>query len=59
MGAAIRFIQLKIASVFEGLNFPAVDSAWSPSGQRARYPGDKGMDYINAKIIEFYKGGED
>jgi len=55
VGLSIRFIQLKIVSAFEGLNFPATNAAWSPAGQRARFPGDKGLDFIGSKIIEFYK----
>lgn len=55
LGATIRFVQAKIVSVFEGLNFPSVDAAWSPAGQRKRYPGDKGLDLINAKIIEYFR----
>jgi hypothetical protein len=30
-------------------------SMWSPTGQRQRYPGDKGLDYISADIVEVYK----
>lgn len=55
IGAAIRFISMKVVSVFEGLNFPDTGSAWSPAGQRQRYAGDKGLDYISADIVEEYK----
>ena len=54
MGAAVRAIGLRIVSVWEGLNFPTINSEWSPAGQRRRYAGDKGMDFINADIVEEY-----
>lgn len=55
VGASIRAISLKIVSVFEGLNFPSAGAQWSPTGQRQRYPGDKGLDFINSKLIEYYR----
>lgn len=55
VGANVRAIQIRIVSIWEGLNFPAARSQWSPAGQRQRYPGDKGLDYINAPIVEDYK----
>lgn len=54
-GPVIRAVSLKIASEFEGLNYPAVGSMWSPVGQAKRHPGDTGLDYINADIVEVYK----
>lgn len=55
IGASIRAIGMKVVSAFEGLNFPATRSAWSPSGQRERFPGDKGLDTINLEVVEEYK----
>ena len=55
VGIAIRSISLKVVSVFEGLNFPATGSMWSPAGQRARFPGDKGLDFMNADVVEEFK----
>lgn len=55
IGSAIRAIMPRIVSVLEGMNFPSVGAMWSPSGQRARYPGDKGLDFINSDIVETYK----
>lgn len=55
VGAAVRAVQLRIVSIWEGLNFPAAGAQWSPAGQRQRFPGDKGLDFINAPIIEDYK----
>lgn len=54
-GPVIRLIQFKVVSPFEGLNFPDTSYMLSPSGQRRRYPGDKGLDEINADIVEEYK----
>lgn len=55
VGASIRSISLKVVSIFEGLNFPTTGAMWSPAGQRARYPGDKGLDFMNADLVEDYK----
>ncbi len=55
VGANIRFMSMKIVSPFEGLNFPETRMMWSPAGQRARYPGDEGLDLITSDIIEEYK----
>lgn len=51
VGANVRTIHVRIVSVFEGLNFPSVDADWSPSGQRRRYAGDKGLDEMGQNII--------
>lgn len=55
VGSSIRAISMKVVSLWEGLNFPATGSMWSPAGQRARYPGDMGLDLINADIFEEYR----
>lgn len=55
IGANVRTISMKIVSPDEGLNFPETRTMWSPAGQRARYPGDEGLDLISADIIEEYK----
>lgn len=54
-GASIRAVALKIVGRWEGLNFAVTGAMWSPTGQRQRYPGDKGMDFINSEIVEVYK----
>ncbi|RIK83558.1 MAG: transcriptional regulator [Hyphomicrobiales bacterium] len=54
-GPVVRAISLKIVGEFEGLNFPTMGSMWSPTGQRQRHSGDKGLDYINADVVEVYK----
>lgn len=54
-GLAVRSISMKVVTIFEGLNFPATRAMWSPAGQRARYPGDMGLDFINADIVEEFK----
>ena len=50
-----RAIAFNIVSINEGLNFPAPNLAWSPAGQRSRYPGDKGLDHIGSDLVEVYK----
>jgi len=53
-GLSVRAIKMKVVSPFEGLNFPTTGAMWSPTGQRQRYAGDKGLDFINADIVEEY-----
>jgi hypothetical protein len=53
--SSIRAFTNKIVSIWEGLNFAVTGAMWSPAGQRARYPGDKGMDLVNAEMVEIYK----
>ena len=54
-GSSVRAITMRCVTAFEGLNFPETGAAWSPAGQRSRFPGDKGLDFINADIVEEYK----
>ena len=54
-GSAIRAVNIKIISTWEGLNFPKTGAMWSPAGQRERFAGDKGLDFINSDIIEEFK----
>lgn len=54
-GSHIRAVSYRIVSPGEGLNFPETDSNWSTAGQRARHPGDKGLDEINNDIIEEFR----
>lgn len=49
-----RFVTITLESVWSGQNYPAV-GRWSPSGQRKRYPGDKGLDLVGTKTAEQYK----
>lgn len=50
-----RALTVKIVSRFEGLRFPSTLYDWSPAGARKRNAGDKGQDYINAKLVEVWK----
>lgn len=54
-GLAVRRVEVKVVSFEEGLNYPATRTAWSPAGQRSRYPTDEGMDFIGADIIVDFK----
>lgn len=55
IGSSIRAMAMKIVSVWEGLNFAVSGSMWNPAGQRQRYPGDMGMDFVNSELVEIYK----
>lgn len=54
-GLGVRSIAIRIVGADEGLNFPVPRSDWSPADQRARYPGDKGLDFVGSELIEVYK----
>lgn len=54
-GMAVRAVTGKIVSIFEGLNFPEVETEWSPAGARARNAGDKALDYVAADIVTNYR----
>lgn len=54
VGTSVRLIEIPIVSRWEGLNFPTVESEWSPTGQRRRHPGDKGLDLIGSNVVEVY-----
>lgn len=55
IGPSARAVKFKIVSAWEGMNFTKIDSEWSPAGQRRRYSGDKGLDFIAANIVEEFK----
>jgi len=55
IGTSVRAISMKVVSPFEGLNFPETRFMWSPAGQRDRYAGDAGMDFIGADDIVTFK----
>lgn len=54
-GLAVRAVAVKVVSKFEGLNFAASLSAWSPAGQRQRFPGDRGMDFVGSPIVTVFR----
>lgn len=54
-GQHYRTLGFKVVAVTEGLNFPATLGDWSPAGQRARYPGDEGLDFIKSDIVETWR----
>lgn len=54
-GTSIRAVSYRVVSPGEGLNFPETNTNWSTAGQRARYPGDKGLDEISNDIIEEFR----
>lgn len=50
-GIGVRTITFTIEGYFHAKNFP-FGGKWSPSGQRSRYAGDKGLDFMGVKIRE-------
>ena len=54
-GQHFRSLMGKFVSVTEGLNFPATLGDWSPAGQRARYPGDEGLDFTKSDVAEVWR----
>ena len=56
-GRSLVSINLKVVSMFEALNFPSVRGDWSSAGQRARHPGDAGMDPVGSQIVTVWNNG--
>ncbi|WP_226576756.1 transcriptional regulator [Acuticoccus sediminis] len=48
-------IGIGIESINAALNFPSPNMDWTPAAQRARWPGDRGLDWVGSDIIEEYK----
>ena len=53
-GINSRSVSLTIESLWHSQNFP-FGGKWTPADQRARYPGDKGLDYVGVKVQEVIK----
>lgn len=47
----LRNIAFNVEGPFADINFPAMGS-WSGAGQRGRYSGDKGMDFMGIEVQE-------
>ena len=50
-GIGRRSMMLTVESVWAAKNYPPVGK-WNGPAQRARYPGDKGLDFVGVKISE-------
>lgn len=50
-GLAKRLVAITVESVWATQNFPP-GGKWNGPGQRARYPGDLGLDFVGVKISE-------
>lgn len=50
-GIASRTVSLSIESLWHSQNFP-FGGKWTPADQRARYAGDKSLDYVGVKVQE-------
>lgn len=53
-GVGERYITLTVESFWQSQNYP-FGGRWSPAGQRARYSGDKGMDFLSVQISETWE----
>lgn len=52
--SGVRAIRLTIESIWQAQNYP-FGGMWSPAGQRKRFAGDKGMDFVGVKVSENWK----
>lgn len=50
-GMGVRTMSLTIESLWSSQNFPPAGK-WNGAGQRRRYPGDLGLDYVGVKVEE-------
>lgn len=50
----LRTVAVKIESRWAGMRFDPL-GMWSPAGQRKRYPGDLGMDFMGVNISELLR----
>jgi hypothetical protein len=50
-GIGIRYVTLTIENIWSAKNF-APGGRWTPADQRRRFPGDKGLDFVNVKVSE-------
>lgn len=55
VGTKYRTLAFTVVSLSEGLNFPAAKFDWSNSAQQQRYPGDRGLEYIDDNIQHEWK----
>lgn len=47
----LRVVTITVESIWQAQNFP-FGGRWSPAGQRRRFPGDKGLDFVGVPIAE-------
>lgn len=52
-GIGIRAVTITVESIWQAKNFPP-GGRWNPAGQRARYAGDKGLDFVGVEITEYW-----
>ena len=50
-GPGVRTVSFTIEGFFQAKNF-VFGGKWSPAGQRGRYAGDKGLDFMGVDIRE-------
>ncbi|WP_411033845.1 transcriptional regulator [Shinella sp. BYT-45] len=53
-GIGSRTVLLTIESLWHSQNYP-FGGKWTPADQRARFPGDKGLDYVGVKVQEIIR----
>lgn len=53
-GIGKRYVSLTVENIWSSLNF-APGGRWSAAGQHARYPGDKGFDFVDEKAQEVWQ----
>lgn len=52
-GIGVRAVTITVESIWQAKNFPP-GGRWNPAGQRARYAGDKGLDFVGVEITEYW-----
>lgn len=54
-GIGTRTVGLTIESMWQSQNYPFSAFKWSAAGQQARFPGDKGGEFIGVRVSETFK----
>lgn len=50
-GIGVRYVTIMIENIWSAQNF-APGGRWNPADQRRRFPGDRGLDFVNVKVSE-------
>lgn len=53
-GLSLRTVSFTIESLWHSQNFP-FGGKWTPADQQARYPGDKGLEFVGVKVQEIIR----
>jgi hypothetical protein len=50
-GIGVRTVSITVENIWQAQNY-APGGIWNDAGQQARYPGDKGLEFVGVKVTE-------